>query len=75
MTGLDPLITQSLLEYMIMYKNKNKTVLFSSHNLDIVEKICDRVIIINDGRLMEEISMNNLFGKSLTNYFLEKYGV
>jgi ABC-2 type transport system ATP-binding protein len=79
MTGLDPLITQSLRNYMNDYRKSGKTVLFSSHNLDAVQKICDRVLIIDNGKLVEEININ-LFNQeqkknSLEEFFLDKYGV
>ena len=34
-------------------KNENKTILFSSHSMAEVEKLCDRVIIIHKGNLVE----------------------
>jgi ABC-2 type transport system ATP-binding protein len=78
MNGLDPQITKSLREYMAKYKQMQKTVLFSSHNLDAVQKICDRVYIINSGMLVEEIDLsafNELHPHgTLEDFFLDRYG-
>lgn len=50
-TGLDPNQIIEIRE-VIRQQGKNKTVLFSSHILQEVEAICDRVIIINKGRIV-----------------------
>ena len=46
LTGLDPQTSKALREYMQVYKAKGNGVLYSSHNLDAVEKTCDRAYII-----------------------------
>ena len=51
-SGLDPLLQQELYELLLSEKEKGKTIFFSSHNLDEVQKICDRVAIIRDGTLV-----------------------
>ena len=45
---------------MIKQQGANKTVLFSSHILQEVEAICDRVIIINKGELVADDKLSNL---------------
>jgi len=58
-TGLDP---NQIVEIREVIKNlgKNKTVLFSSHILQEVEAICDRVIIINKGKLVADNTLSQL---------------
>ncbi|MBO9200047.1 MULTISPECIES: gliding motility-associated ABC transporter ATP-binding subunit GldA [Niastella] len=58
-TGLDP---NQIVEIREVIKNlgQNKTVLFSSHILQEVEAICDRVIIINRGKLVANDKLSNL---------------
>src|ERR1700685_1951447 len=58
-TGLDP---NQIVEIRDVIKNlgKNKTVLFSSHILQEVEAICDRVIIINKGKIVADNKLINL---------------
>jgi len=58
-TGLDP---NQIIEVREIIKNlgRNKTVLFSSHILQEVEAICDRVIIINKGKIVADDTVSNL---------------
>lgn len=58
-SGLDPNQIIEIRE-MIKQQGKNKTVLFSSHILQEVEAICDRVIIIHKGELVADDKMSNL---------------
>lgn len=51
MMGLDPQSTAQILSYMREHVRRGNTVFFSSHNIDMVAKVCDRVAIINDGIL------------------------
>ena len=70
--GLDPKASQQIQNYMIHYAHDlQNTVFFSSHNIDLVEKVCDRVAIINDGVLMELIDLKD-FTKNST-ISLEKH--
>ena len=56
--GLDPLIQQALFELLTELRSRGRTVFFSSHNLSEVERLCDRVAIIRQGRLVavEDVS-------------------
>jgi ABC-2 type transport system ATP-binding protein len=58
-TGLDP---NQIVEIRDVIKNygKNRTVLFSSHILQEVEAICDRVIIINQGKIIADKNLAEL---------------
>ncbi len=58
-TGLDPNQIQEIRE-VIRQQGKNKTVLFSSHILSEVEAICQRVIIIHQGNLVANDTLNNI---------------
>jgi ABC-2 type transport system ATP-binding protein len=62
-SGLDP---NQIIEIrnVIKAQGKNKTVLFSSHILQEVEAICDRVIIINKGELVANDKLSNLRNRS-----------
>ena len=58
-TGLDP---NQLVEIRELIKNigKNKTVFLSTHIMQEVEAICERVIIINNGKLVTDKNLSNL---------------
>ena len=51
-SGLDPLMQQELYGILDEYRQQGGTVFFSSHYLDEVERICDRVGVIRDGTLI-----------------------
>ena len=76
MTGLDPRSSFDLKEMMREHADSGKTVFFSTHVLDVAEKVCDRLAIINKGRLilsgsMQEIREHLQENQSLENLFLE----
>ena len=71
--GLDPQSTFEIREYMKEHKKQGNCVFFSSHNIDMVEKLCDRVAIMNRGQLMEIIDVKKFMAESsvpLETYFL-----
>jgi ABC-2 type transport system ATP-binding protein len=49
-TGLDPVSTDTLRDNIIELGKQGKTVLFSTHNMDLAERICKRIFIINKGK-------------------------
>ncbi|MGI9428559.1 MAG: ABC transporter ATP-binding protein [Bythopirellula sp.] len=59
-SNLDPTARQGVLQLLRDSKDAGKTVLFSSHVLSEVEQICDRVIILQQGRLVETIRMSEM---------------
>ncbi|MGE5391216.1 MAG: ABC transporter ATP-binding protein [Deltaproteobacteria bacterium] len=76
MTGLDPRSSFDLKEMMREHADAGKTVFFSTHVLDVAEKICDRLAIINKGKVifcgsMQEIKAHARENESLENLFLE----
>ena len=52
MTGLDPKSSHDLKEMMKEYAKAGNTVFFSTHVLEVAEKLCDRIGIINKGKLI-----------------------
>lgn len=52
LTGLDPKSAYDLKEKMKEHKLKGNSVFFSTHILEVAEKLCDRIGIINDGKLI-----------------------
>ncbi|MHB8302613.1 MAG: ABC transporter ATP-binding protein [Acidobacteriaceae bacterium] len=48
-SGLDPVNTVMLQDVLVELKNKGKAVLFSTHRMDQVEKLCDSICLVNQG--------------------------
>lgn len=73
MTGLDPESTFNLKKIMQKMAEEEKVVFFSSHVLDVVEKLCTKVGIIDNGKLIAEYDVNELKDndKSLEETFLK----
>ncbi len=59
-SGLDPLMEQVFQECVLDLKSQGKSILLSSHILSEVEKLCDKVAIIRDGRIIETGTLNDL---------------
>jgi len=51
-SGLDPLTTNYIIDFVEQLADEGKTVVFSAHNLFHVESVCDRVVIMNEGEIV-----------------------
>lgn len=69
--GLDPMNKDILYEYLETFRAAGKTVFFSSHYLAEVEKICDRVGLVKDGRLITQEAVASLKGKMVRRMEIE----
>lgn len=72
MVGLDPHTANAVKIFFKQHAEAGNLVLFSSHNLDVVAKLCDRVYVIDQGRILEEIDVPEFkaSGRDLEEYFL-----
>jgi len=59
-SGLDPIMQQTFYNLLLEEKKKGTTILYSTHVLNEVAKICDRVGIIKEGNLLKIESIENL---------------
>ncbi len=77
MMGLDPQSMADIIFYMQEHARQGNTVFFSSHNLDIVKKLCHRVGIINDGKLIDilELCGNEENQEKLEGIFFQAAGL
>lgn len=62
-SGLDPLGRYDLRATLLEYKSRGKTIFFSSHELHEVEDLCDRVIMIHQGRKIADERLPELMQK------------
>ena len=70
--GLDPIASYKLKEVMREMCDKGSAIFFSTHVLEVAEKLCDKVGIIKQGKLVAEGNMKDVIGdKSLEKVFLE----
>lgn len=76
MTGLDPNASFILKERMRKQAQMGKTVFFSTHVLEVAEKLCDKIVLINKGQIIYEGSLEELKarheGLSLEEIFLQE---
>lgn len=78
LSGLDANSVMIIKEIIINLKNSGKTIFYSSHIMEVVEKISDRILVLNDGNIVadgnfEEIKNTNFDG-SLEEIFNELTG-
>ena len=76
-SGLDPLMQEKFCDLILKEKERGKTILLSSHIFNEVEKTCDRVMIIKQGKIITEVDMKDVERKKpefvVTRFSLEKY--
>ena len=72
--GLDIITAKTVTDFLIDLKNEGKTIILSTHIFSLVEKICDRVGIIFDGKMIIEDDVEKLTQEmSLEDKFFEIY--
>jgi len=69
-TGLDPLIQDVLFAHLRSLAGQGHTVLFSTHTLSEVERLCDRVAILREGRLVTDERLDVLRARARRNVTL-----
>ena len=70
--GLDPVSTHKLKDIMKKLTSEGKVIFFSTHVLDVAEKLCNKIAIIKNGVVLEEGTMKEITkNSSLEDIFLE----
>ncbi|WP_231595594.1 MULTISPECIES: ABC transporter ATP-binding protein [Lysinibacillus] len=70
-SGLDPLMQTKFIEFILAEKDKGTTIFMSSHIIEEVEKTCDRVAIINAGKIVATETITDLKKRKSKKYMLE----
>jgi len=68
MSGLDPIGRALVKEIILDLKKRGKSVFFSTHITDDVEKVCDRVAVINKGELLALDSVESILQRGTEGY-------
>jgi len=70
-SGLDPIMQNTFYELLLEEKKKGTTIIYSTHILSEVSKICDRIGIIKDGVIIKEDTVTNLEKNNITYLTIE----
>ncbi len=70
MLGLDPAVSHNVTAFMKSYVDEGHAILFSSHNLDVVNRVCSRAVVINSGRVIADMPIDGNQAEELQRYFL-----
>lgn len=70
-SGLDPLMQSRLLDLIVEEKRRGKTVLFSTHRFEEVERTCDRVGVLKEGHLVEDLDIVSLRAEETKAYLVK----
>jgi ABC-2 type transport system ATP-binding protein len=65
--GMDPRVRRATWDFIRSLKKKNKTIFLTTHYIEEAEKLCDRVAIIDYGRIIEIGKPNELIQKYMVN--------
>lgn len=72
--GLDVITAKTVTDFLIELKNEGKTIILSTHIFSLVEKLCDRVGIIIDGKMVVSDTLENITkDKNLEDAFFDLY--
>lgn len=70
-TGLDPLMRATFLDIIKEEHKRGKTILMSSHSFDELEKTCDRVALISNGRIEDVCDMDDIRNRKTKDFKIE----
>ncbi|MCL1901184.1 MAG: ABC transporter ATP-binding protein [Firmicutes bacterium] len=72
--GLDVLTAKTVTDFLLELKNQGKCIIVSTHIFSLIEKVCDRIGIIINGKMVREGTLNEICGKkTLEDAFFDIY--
>lgn len=73
-TGLDPQARQLIWQRLRQLRKDGMTLILTTHYMEEAERLCDRIIIMNEGRILEQGSPYDLIAKYIEPQVVEVYG-
>ena len=73
-TGLDPQIRQNIWQLLRQLQKEGLTIILTTHYMDEAERLCDRIIIMDHGRILADQSPETLVRERIAPHVLEVYG-
>jgi ABC-2 type transport system ATP-binding protein len=70
-TGLDPLMRENFVDILIEAKQRGATIFMSSHVFEEMEKTCDRVALLHNGKIIDIVEMKMIHHNELKTYKVE----
>ena len=74
MSGLDPIGRKEIREVLVDQRERGKTLIFTSHILSDVEMLCDRVVIMQQGKITSEGVMDELLSPTIRRFEIQLEG-
>lgn len=74
-TGLDPQIRQNLWQLLRQLQKEGLTIILTTHYMDEAERLCNRIILMDHGRVLADQSPQSLIRESIEPHVLEVHGV
>ncbi len=71
--GLDPLMRDELLKLVLEQKQRGATMLMSSNTIEELERVCDHVALISQGRIIDIADVSDVKNRDLRDYKIEFY--
>lgn len=71
-TGLDPDARRTLWEILVEWRKKGLAILLSTHYMDEAERLCDRIAILDHGKILDLDSPQNLISKNISKSLVEE---
>lgn len=66
--GLDPLMREELINLILEYNKRGKTFLITTNDYEEVRRLCDRVLIISKGKVVDVINIKEMLNSSVSNF-------
>lgn len=69
--GLDPLMREELLEIILEQKARGATIIMSSNSIEELERVCDKVALLNKGKIVDVADMNDIKNRNFRDYKID----